>query len=528
MQVCVDLVRHLDASNRADSQAIVTRLATLLPQRSQGAPADIVDLLARGLSQILDELSPRRRAILQRCDVHGENATGVAKSLHISRRQLYRERRTALRWISQRLFADPMPPRSQPISVMSDRCADHVALSQALENGGHWRPAADMLERLADDLDNPDQRADIEIHLAYLYLRSDRLAMARDRTEIARALARRVRAGHEWREAEADVLAADVALGAWDVRTAAQLAHRSASQLESWASGAGDIRIHNALANALLVESAVLMGRGEIESARALVGEARDITEHNERIDRRLRITAQSKAAALDIFSGLRLEKAELDLKECYRQALLFGLTNDALGVAARLAGAYRLQKRPQAAIDLLGAPAEMSSMFAWQERARVLYELSNAFIEIGDLRAAHIHVVALCEMVVGNAARQGPAQLTVARLHVALQDWAPALLAAEAAETSFEQLGLGRLIGEALLLQIKALIGLGEPARARRIMTAAIGSIEMTNTGGRLAAAYKLMAQVSGQAKYASAARRLLRNIGAKEHSAPGPRSSR
>jgi len=529
LQLCVDLVRHLDASNRAHSRAVITRLATFLPRRSRDGPADVVELLAGVLSQILDELSPRQRAILERCDVHGENATVTAKSLNISRRQLYRERRTALHWIAQKLIvgATPLsPPRA--ITVESDRLTDRIALSQALENGGEWRGAADILERLTKESGDPDQRARVEIQLAYLYLRADRLTMARDHSEVMRELAHRAHAGREWREAEADVVAANVALSAMDLRTAARLSHRSSSQLESWENGTGEIRIHNALSRALIVEADVVLARGKIESARALAGKARDIAESNERIDRRVRIEVQANVAALDIFSGRHYEKGERELKECYRQALLFGLTGSAIGVAAELAGTYRRQARPEAAIDLLEPLADVAQKGSWRERRRLLYELANAYIEIGDLPAARIQVVGLEEAVVGIATRQGPAQLTVARFHLALQSWAPALLAAEAAETSCAQLGSDRLVGEALLLQVRALFGLGEPVRARRLMVAAIKLIEMTNSDGRIAVAYKLMAQLFGEVKYAAAARRLVRNSDAKKCSAPSLRNVR
>ena len=216
LQICADLVRHLDASNRSYSQAVIAQLISLVPQQSPDGAAEAVDLLARALSHILDELSPRQRAILDRCDVRGENATVAANSLNISRRQLYRERRTALAWIAERLMVRSQTPRAYTITSKTDPCSERLALSQALENGGHWRPAADVLERLAEELEDPCQRGGVEIELAYLYLRADRLTMARDRAEIAKKLAGRAPAGREWREAEADVAAAGIAMAAWE------------------------------------------------------------------------------------------------------------------------------------------------------------------------------------------------------------------------------------------------------------------------------------------------------------------------
>jgi hypothetical protein len=518
LQLCVDLVRHLDDSNRARSQAVITRLASLLPRPSGDRSTDAIESLAGVLSKIIDELSPRQRAILDRCDVRGENATITARSLNISRRQLYRERRTALHWIAQKLVTGPPSPHFQASTTESDLLADRIALSQALENGGHWRGAADVLERLSEECGDPDQRARVEIQLAYLYVRADRLTIAHSRAGIAKELARRAHAGREWREAEADVAAASVALSELDLRMASRLASKSASQLESWENGTGEIRIHNALSKALIIEADVVLARGKIERASVLANKARDITGASERIDRRTRIEVQANAAALDIFCGRRLEEAERELQDCYRQALLFGLTSSAIGVAAELAGTYRRQGRAAAAVDLLSPLVDLAQQGSWRERRRLLYELANAYIEVGDLREAHPHVIALSDAVIGVAARQGLAQLTVARFHLALNSWSLALLAAEAAETNCAQLGSDRLVGEALLLQVKALLGLRELARARRLMSAAIKSIEITNGTGSIATAYKLMARLSGDVKYAAAARRLLQNVTTKE----------
>jgi hypothetical protein len=98
-------------------------------------------------------------------------------------------------------------------------------------------------------------------------------------------------------------------------------------------------------------------------------------------------------------------------------------------------------------------------------------------------------------------------------RFYAAVGTWGPALAAVEAAETTFVQLGLERWAGEALIPQIQALTSLGEFARAARVAKAAIGLIERSNSAVRLAAAYKIMAQIPGYAKYAMRARRLLRN---------------
>ncbi len=334
--------------------------------------------------------------------------------------------------------------------------------------------------------------------------------MAREHTEIARDLADRVYAGREWRQAEVDTAAADIALGAWDIQTAAHLTHRSIAQLESWANATEEPRVHNALANALLIKSFVVMGQGALESSRTLANHACDIMASNERLDRRIQVLAKTSAALMDIYTGRSFHEAERRLKECYREALLFGLTNDALGVAARLAATYRMEGRPRDAIDLLSTLTETTELGAWNQRAQTLYEFSNACIEVGDLSAARDKVTKLSEMVVGNAGRQGTAQLTVARFNAAVGAWGPALAAAEAAETTFVQLGLERWAGEALMPQIQALAGLGEFARAARVAKAAIGLIERSNTTVRLAAAYKIIGQIPGHAKYAKRVRRL------------------
>ncbi len=105
--------------------------------------------------------------------------------------------------------------------------------------------------------------------------------------------------------------------------------------------------------------------------------------------------------------------------------------------------------------------------------------------------------------------------ELARARIHLARRELGPALEAARAAERLYATVGLGRYVGLTLDVQAEALSGLGEPGLAQTTIAQAIDVLKETGHPRPLADAYYAMARISGRYRYASAARRLLREAG-------------
>lgn len=510
IRACADLVRLFGDDHRLETRTLLANLA-MHAVRSDGAATDFVDTIGRAVSDLLNKLTPRQREILTRCDINGENANAAARRLYISRRHLFRERRQALQFMADELVVS-VPKTSGAITRTSD---DHfnqeLRLAKLLQDRGAWRDAADILERLAESLDDAEQRGFVENLLSRLYSRSDRLALARHHATIAKELAARVRVGKAWHLAEADVARALVEYNAHNIAETERLAVGSATVLRSWLSTGSNMRVQNAFAEAILLQHELAFARGDITLARGLIEEAIDLTERAPSLESRLQILIRACAALLEIYCG-QSQSHEEAITRAYQEALSLNLVDEACGIAGMLAASYRFRGQSHKAMELLTPLTPLANFAPWDGRARVIYELVNASIELGDLALAQTHLDTLTEISSGSVTRLAAAQFTAARFYLASRLYDRALVAAEEAETIYDQLRLPRLVGEALLLQSKALVAGGKISRARLVMARSIDVMSATMRGKRLGEAYTLMAKVTGQPKYAVAARRELR----------------
>ena len=154
----------------------------------------------------------RERDIVVRCEVRGEPYAAVAKSLHVSERHLYRERRTALSRIAHRLLTAEQAKTESAVTVVPSAFDAHMALSEALENAGNWRAAAEVLERLSRDL-VAEQRGPVEVRLARLYRDADQfLAQAYHHANLANTLAAEATIDGDLSRVEADIALSGVAM----------------------------------------------------------------------------------------------------------------------------------------------------------------------------------------------------------------------------------------------------------------------------------------------------------------------------
>jgi hypothetical protein len=223
---------------------------------------------------VFGELSLRQREIVVRCDIRRERYAAVAKSLHVSERHVFRERRTALSRIAHRLLTE-LPPVTKPAATVGPDAFDvRVALSTVLENGGNWQAAADILERLAANVASAEERGSVEIRLARLYRDAEQIVPARHHAKLARTLASRVTIGGEIQCIEADLAVAGVAVASGDWKIAGDLAQQSIVRLRPSTAGSLGTRVPNALAEALLLKAELLVDNGGVDPALKLASEA--------------------------------------------------------------------------------------------------------------------------------------------------------------------------------------------------------------------------------------------------------------
>ncbi len=503
IRACGELLRFAIEPRPLPANALTARISPSIDRRD----------VAKAVRAAFDELSPRQREIVVRCEIRREPYAVVAKSLHLSERHLYRERRAALSCIAGRLLTNE-PANTQPaIAVAPDALDAHVALSEALENAGDWQTAAQILERLSGDI-SAEQRGAVEVRLARLYRDADQFTQAYHHANLANTLAAEVTTDGDLARVEANIALAGVAMAAGDWRLSDALAQQSIDRLRPWLDGSFGARVPSALAQALLLKAELLADNGGVDRALRLASEACGVVERHA-TDPSTEISAHAMAAVMSSLLAKDAQRSEELLRDCYRAALAAGLIRGSLIVATHLATHYRLAGRPADAARLL-APLVDSARIAgtgWVH-AGVLADLVNASFEAGALGAAAAYTVELSKYSSGNPLTQALQEMSRARLDLARQAFKPALEGAAAAEAVYANIGLGRYVGLSLLIQAEALCGLGESQLAQRAIASAVDVLKETSHPRPLANAYRLMARITGRSQYAGVARKLLREI--------------
>ena len=504
IRACAELLRCVEESRPLRATPLAKRISPSLDRRD----------VARVMQSVFGELSLRQREIVVRCDIRGERCDAVAKLLHVSERHVFRERRTALSAIAQRLLAE-LPAGVKPaVTVAPDALDVRVALSGALENGGNWQAAADILERLAVDVAAAEERGLVEIRLARLYRDAEQIVPARHHASLATTLASRVTIGHELQCVEADLAVAGVAVASGDWKLAGDLAQQSIVRLRPLAPGSLGTRVPNALAEALLLKAELLVDNGGVDPAFKLASEASTVLGQNG-AEPSTEISARAMVALTSLLLAKDVQRSELSLWECYRDALAGGLIRGSLIIATHLATYYRLNDRSADALRLL-APLVSTARVAgsgWVQ-VDVLAQLVQANLQAGSLTAAAAYAAQLSECTAGGPLTHAQVEMARARISLARREFASALGAAGAAEATFARVGLGRYTGMALQMQGEALAGLGEAERAQRTIAQAIDVLKETSHPRPLAKAYHVMARITGRRQYAVAAQKLLREV--------------
>ncbi|HTA53456.1 MAG TPA: hypothetical protein VK755_01845 [Candidatus Acidoferrales bacterium] len=456
----------------------------------------------------------RQREIVVRCDVKREGYAAVATSLHVSERHLFRERRTALGTIADRLLTEVPARAKAAVTVAPDAFDVRFALAEALENGGNWQAAAEILERLAADVAPPEQRGPIEVRLARVYRDADLSARAYHHAGLATTLAQRATIDGDLQRIEADLAVAAVAMSAGDWKVSDDLAQHSIMRLRPWTNGSLGTRVANALVEALLLKAELLVDNGGVERALDLASEACSVAGRNA-AEPSVEISCRAMAALTSLLLAKDTQRCEEALWECYRAAVSAGLVRGSLIIAVHLATHYRINDRSGDALRLL-TPLVGTARVAgsgWVQ-GTVLGQLVHANLQAGSLTAAAAYAAQLSECATSNPLTLALVEMSRARIHLARREFAPALGAAGAAEAIYAGVGLGRYVGLTLQLQAEALAGLGELDRAQQTISRAIDVLKETSHPRPLAAAYRVMARITGRRQYELAARQLLREI--------------
>jgi tetratricopeptide (TPR) repeat protein len=516
MHACREIVRHAGHPAQLRANEAVRRILAAAGVRDELCPDGTVRALVTSfVEDALREVSPRQATIVRRCGLGGERYRDVARELFMSERHAFRERDAALRVLLERL--ERLQPSASAIVVphaieTADPLDAHVAQARTLEQNGQWRIAADLLEALGENVDDPLRRSGIEAHLVRIYADAERFVDAQTHVDSARRLTDG--SGASWHEAEIDAAAALLAEATGDGDAAIELARRAAAQLHAALDRDANPRIRNALIETYGLRASIALDRGDIETMQRYAAAALATVEAGVDVDPRLAIAARSLAAMSAVFGSGDLEQAEREMLACYKEASDAGLTREAIAVATHLAGVYRFTKRPERSIAFLEPLMPTARLVSTREFAAALTsELAAAHLETGAPEAARAYLDDIRAFSLGHHLMQPTSDFLAARVLLATADYAGALRSARAAETVFARMGKVRQAGTSVRLQAEALAAMGETREAIKTVKRSIEMLAGRVHPERLAAAYRLLGKLSGDAKHTSTARRLVRS---------------
>jgi tetratricopeptide (TPR) repeat protein len=470
---------------------------------------------------VLGGLSSRQRRIVERCDFGGGARAAVAAELGISVRQFSRERAEAHDHIRRTLATLTVSTKharaTTPAPVdQQDALEPAILMSRILEENGQWELATSMLERLANDLDAPDQRITVELRLSRVFADSEHYALARYHLKIAQTLADRLEPHQRWRALEVDMMSAHILAYSGFSPEASTLLQRGLTQLRSWKEGHHENHVKATIAKALILHAQLQSGQRTVQTSMRELHEALAIAEELPNTEARndIQLAARIYSARLS-FSHRLNDGGKEELARCYREALSRGLTATALLIGSYLAESCHITDEPEAAIDFLTPLLSVArALDIRMPLTFILYRLAESKADIGRYEDSLSYLQEFMHLTSSDPFRQSFARLMASRVHFGLKNYQEALDAAEAAERLFFAISSrDSWVGLALTRQAQALVALGRTEHAQRTLISAIDLLAQVFPADRLRA-YDLMAQISGERKYAQEARKLRRAI--------------
>jgi len=480
LRACADLVKYFSEPYTDITRSFVETILTGL--RRKGEPAGgsraFFERAAEEISAALQRLPARQRIIIEKCDIAGNTTNSVARSLHLSRRHLFRERNEALERLSRMVL---LPPETKPMAptvpaTQSSRLDGGFAVVDSLMRLGHWSAARAALLDIASGAQTANVRSDAAVRLVRVSRAMGDLSGAAIHLDRAAALSTDGDAPSSRYERE--VAYAYVELESGRTEHAAHVADVAERRL--WAHCVGQPQSRaaavEALVDAMSLRAAVAAGQGRFPEAKEAAENgiaACRLFGLGGSVARRVTVLR----AMCDVFCERDVASAEETLVRLFEDALADGYPEDALVIAAHLARHLRLHGRAREAVAFLDLVAPFSTSAGSQEACfDILIEQIHSNIVLNRLADASRYFEALRGL--DPERPMLAADMHLARACLALRRGCrhEAAEAARAAEDLYRKLNVTRLVGIALRIQAEALIADGRSRKALRAVDEALG----------------------------------------------------
>jgi hypothetical protein len=462
---------------------------------------------ARGTGQ---EIARRRFEALVRCDLHGEKADCVARSLGISPRQLRRERSAARRRMLRAILEDS---RGDPATELRSPATIAVSNAARLHGAGQTALARAALRSIAAEADQTETRIDALALCAQI----ENEMGAAEEAERALIHARLLLQQPLEDDATRHLCRARVELAQRDLdRTAGRFADAAGQEqlamCELHSSGVLRLRAGRELLTSALLDRAELQmdndrGRRDLAQALRLIAEDRlHLT--------RLALDAAILQLNLALRSGA-YASAEATLTQALPLAYELGFADRAVFAATYLvqlhfmrgafAAARTEARRCVTYAQRLGLPTPL---------ARATLVAAQLELLLGDAPSARSLLAPCTRYVTPNSHYALQLRIETAYLFLVEGRYGSALRTAKGAEGLAQGIGLKSAHGRALLHAAGSHLALGDRKQAEEEALAAVDLLE--RYGGRLwtALAYRQLSRIARRREYERVAHDLFPHV--------------
>ena len=491
-----EVLRHLDHPDRLRENPLVASQF-----HDSTGPEHAAMRIRLSIELALEELPPRQREILQRCDLEGEAHPHAIARLAVSERHFYRERRTATERLAGILATAPRRPSA--FDAEADRVSLQLCLAEAAQQAGNNDGARRVLESTLADA-NPYQRLRLECRLAEVCCEAGATQEARRHLEAARCLERTSMDGDNLPAAE---IAATEALIEWSVgdhADAVERASRVAHILRATMASRPTARASEALALALLVISQSDLVTGRWITARRTALEARTFLSSYDSMHPALAIRADLTATDAYMLDPGRIDDAALEYRQHYRKAIGRGLSLEATRIGRRLSLFHRFSQRPRQAAEALERILPIARyLLPSDDRAEICLDLASAYTAWGKPASARDLIAEARTHALAGGFFSALCDIMAAAASLHEREYGETLRLSSRAEGEMQRLNRHDAVGSALRLQAQAHHALGNLPLARTLIGKALMSIEPVGHPFAIARTHRAAARITGRSMH-------------------------
>ena len=509
-----EVLRHLDHPDRLRENPLVSW------QFHDGTGAEHAAMRVRiSIEQALEQLPPRQREILRRCDLEGESHSHAIACLAVSERHFYRERRTATERLA--VILDTTPKQPSAFDGEADRLNLQLCLAEAAQQLGNNDGARRVLQSSLAHA-SPYECLRLECRLAEVCSEAGATQEARRHLKAARCLQMASTGGDTVSGAEIAATEARIEWSLGNYADAVECASRVADTLRATVASRPTVLASEALASALLVISQRELVTGRWMAARRTALEARNVLSSYDSMRPVLALRAGLTATDAYMLDPGRIKDAALEYRQHYRNAIARGLSLEATRIVQRLSLFHRFAQKPRHSAEALERILPIARyLLPSEDRAEMCLDLASAYTACGKTARARDLIAEARMYALPGAFFSALCNIMAADAALSERDYAETLRLSSGAVGEMQRLNRQGAVGSALRLQAQAHHALGNLPLARALIGEALMSIEPAGHPYAIARTHRAAARITGRSIHRRRADELFAQLRPTTHTA-------